>query len=618
MDYKVVFVFKLGYKSLRIHKEGAEELTHRWKVYLDSWSPIFPLEKFVKKVTYHLHKTFSNPIQVRCEPPYELQELGFGSFQLKVVIHFLNRTESFLYDIDLYDNKELQTYQTVCLDPKPDEWIPFTKFGGIVIHRTENQNEVYRILKAIRLTSDINCLHPFSFVTRIELYSNSRPELKAYLEPLVKEDDSNGSHLRNIYNPYFDPSTPQMASVTPSNAIDPVNLFSQGTSCQSASSLADKLIHNQGLDSQPPLKLKQKFQLLHEAQVLHQEQHHLEMKATTPPTSPKQRIVLKLSRKSISTAADPPPISDDYDKSSSKMKKKKKKKSKHEKHSKSVDTPSSYKQLTTGSSMDTGRSIYSNSFQEPIMEAMEMQQAIQAPSMDFPPMVFDQPPSLVGIMHNMPATSEAFGPKEDGLKTPIIARSPDFNFMPLVTNTESEHPMEVAKMASTLLANMPQTSHLISPISNVHSSGQVLESPMLCPPAVEQIRCLTESADSPPLKDRTGIHLSNHLASEPPPTARYTIGFSDSDVSIKNHSREATPKPKTMSSNVSPAVQVQEESDWLKRVVSNTIPPHPDIISPLVLTERSPLIAPKGVSSASSQASQSFQAPPRESPLRAV
>lgn len=48
---------------------------------------------FIKKVTFTLHPSFINPIQTIESPPFEITEYGWGEFEIKIIIHFVDPLE---------------------------------------------------------------------------------------------------------------------------------------------------------------------------------------------------------------------------------------------------------------------------------------------------------------------------------------------------------------------------------------------------------------------------------------------------------------------------------------------------------------------------------------------
>ena len=83
ISYPVV----LGTVAVSLGKKATDQATHSWTVYTRS-----PREEdmsaAVKKVTFKLHQSFANPnVDVKAAP-FELQESGWGEFDLLIELHF--------------------------------------------------------------------------------------------------------------------------------------------------------------------------------------------------------------------------------------------------------------------------------------------------------------------------------------------------------------------------------------------------------------------------------------------------------------------------------------------------------------------------------------------------
>eukprot|EP01135_Chromosphaera_perkinsii_P001055 Nk52_evm5s158 gene=Nk52_evmTU5s158 len=90
-------------------KKAEESATHRWTVYVRSGVQGCDLSKIIKKVTFKLHESFSNPTRVIEVPPYELCELGWGEFEIMIKIHFMDPNERpivMYHTLRLYPNED--------------------------------------------------------------------------------------------------------------------------------------------------------------------------------------------------------------------------------------------------------------------------------------------------------------------------------------------------------------------------------------------------------------------------------------------------------------------------------------------------------------------------------
>lgn len=66
--------------------------THAWTVYLRPYKSE-DLSVFIKKVQFKLHESYPTPIRVVNKPPYELNETGWGEFEIAIKIFFLDPAE---------------------------------------------------------------------------------------------------------------------------------------------------------------------------------------------------------------------------------------------------------------------------------------------------------------------------------------------------------------------------------------------------------------------------------------------------------------------------------------------------------------------------------------------
>lgn len=76
---------------------------------------------FLAKVTYHLHPTFVKHTQVFTEPPFQIQETGWGEFDLKIELQVVEEKGKKMIEHDL--NFKAEEYvidrEIVMKNPKP-------------------------------------------------------------------------------------------------------------------------------------------------------------------------------------------------------------------------------------------------------------------------------------------------------------------------------------------------------------------------------------------------------------------------------------------------------------------------------------------------------------------
>eukprot|EP00118_Oscarella_pearsei_P026731 m.898 g.898 ORF g.898 m.898 type:complete len:516 (+) comp5106_c0_seq1:62-1609(+) len=103
-DTTVQVILVLGHDA-RVRTETTKDgFTHDWCCWVrgDKHPDI---HHFVEKVVFHLHESFPKPRRVVKQPPYEIRECGFGSFDMLVDVYFRNKDEPrmvrYTYDLCL-------------------------------------------------------------------------------------------------------------------------------------------------------------------------------------------------------------------------------------------------------------------------------------------------------------------------------------------------------------------------------------------------------------------------------------------------------------------------------------------------------------------------------------
>jgi YEATS domain-containing protein 4 len=90
---EIVFPYIYGSLAFSMGKKG-DNYTHKWICYVRGVNNE-DLSYLIEKVVFTLHTSFTNP--VRCtssfhsevyRPPYEIQEVGWGEFEILVRVHF--------------------------------------------------------------------------------------------------------------------------------------------------------------------------------------------------------------------------------------------------------------------------------------------------------------------------------------------------------------------------------------------------------------------------------------------------------------------------------------------------------------------------------------------------
>jgi YEATS domain-containing protein 4 len=66
--------------------------THAWTCYLKPFKSE-DMSIFIKKVQFKLHESYPNPLRIVSRPPYEVQETGWGEFEIIIKVFFQDSAE---------------------------------------------------------------------------------------------------------------------------------------------------------------------------------------------------------------------------------------------------------------------------------------------------------------------------------------------------------------------------------------------------------------------------------------------------------------------------------------------------------------------------------------------
>lgn len=65
------------------------DATHKWTCYIKVLESSHPdISSIIDKVIFKLHESFSNPLRVIQSPPFEINEVGWGEFEIQIRIVF--------------------------------------------------------------------------------------------------------------------------------------------------------------------------------------------------------------------------------------------------------------------------------------------------------------------------------------------------------------------------------------------------------------------------------------------------------------------------------------------------------------------------------------------------
>ena len=87
----IVKPFVYGSVAINLGKKSKEEATHKWCVYVRGVNNE-NISNFIKSVTFTLHTTFQNNVRTLNKWPFELYEMGWGEFDIKIKIELIDES----------------------------------------------------------------------------------------------------------------------------------------------------------------------------------------------------------------------------------------------------------------------------------------------------------------------------------------------------------------------------------------------------------------------------------------------------------------------------------------------------------------------------------------------
>jgi len=87
----IVKPFVYGSVAINLGKKSKEEATHKWCVYVRGVNNE-NISNFIKSVTFTLHTTFQNNVRTINKWPFELYEMGWGEFDIKIKIELIDES----------------------------------------------------------------------------------------------------------------------------------------------------------------------------------------------------------------------------------------------------------------------------------------------------------------------------------------------------------------------------------------------------------------------------------------------------------------------------------------------------------------------------------------------
>lgn len=126
-DVEICVPIVYGTMAFHLGRKASESQSHRWTVYVRG-ATNEDIGVVIKRVVFQLHPSFNNPTRVVESPPFELQECGWGEFEIAISLFFHS---------DVCD-KPLDLYHHLKLYPEAESGPKSTKKPVVM----ESYNEI--------------------------------------------------------------------------------------------------------------------------------------------------------------------------------------------------------------------------------------------------------------------------------------------------------------------------------------------------------------------------------------------------------------------------------------------------------------------------------------------
>ena len=133
----------LLYGTISTPTQGTEH-THKWTAYVRGWNNE-DISYYVKKVSFKLHESFTDPLRTVTEWPFEISETGWGEFEIQIKIYLLDsRILTVNHFLRLHFEPSLKMVQDSVLSEKYDEVVfdENSPFADILLEHPESEINV--------------------------------------------------------------------------------------------------------------------------------------------------------------------------------------------------------------------------------------------------------------------------------------------------------------------------------------------------------------------------------------------------------------------------------------------------------------------------------------------
>eukprot|EP01112_Ceratiomyxa_fruticulosa_P022396 TRINITY_DN8178_c0_g3_i2.p1 TRINITY_DN8178_c0_g3~~TRINITY_DN8178_c0_g3_i2.p1 ORF type:complete len:215 (+),score=48.39 TRINITY_DN8178_c0_g3_i2:294-938(+) len=178
----------IGTVSTWLGGRAEEDKTHKWTAYVRGPRDE-DLSYFIKKVVFHLHPSFKNPKRVVEAPPFEIQEEGWGEFEISYSLYFTDATEK---PVDLFhllklwppEGQQQKTKRAIVSETY--DVIMFTD-PTEAFYKKLIQNEVAPTSLPLPVTFDQYSNATLSEQTELKRISDTRERIKMEIKKLKEE-----------------------------------------------------------------------------------------------------------------------------------------------------------------------------------------------------------------------------------------------------------------------------------------------------------------------------------------------------------------------------------------------------------------------------------------------
>mmetsp|Transcript_25182 Transcript_25182/g.28001 ORF Transcript_25182/g.28001 Transcript_25182/m.28001 type:complete len:217 (+) Transcript_25182:67-717(+) len=90
--------------TAKVISKKSGDATHSWRAYVRGVVEDQDISYFIKKVHFHIHESFANPLRIVKKPPFQVTEKGWGEFMIKIELFFVDESISpvtFQHDLKL-------------------------------------------------------------------------------------------------------------------------------------------------------------------------------------------------------------------------------------------------------------------------------------------------------------------------------------------------------------------------------------------------------------------------------------------------------------------------------------------------------------------------------------